>query len=48
MLATLRVDGAVDTEIFAVFVSQVLVPALQPGEVVLLANLPVPQASTIE
>jgi len=48
MIATMSVDGAVDTEIFDVFVSQVLVPALQPGDVVLLDNLTVHHASTIE
>jgi transposase len=42
------VDGAVDTEIFAIFVRQVLIPALQPGARVLLDNLAVPPASTIE
>ena len=47
MMATMSVDGAVDTEVFDVFVNQVLVPALQPGEVVLLDNLTVHHASTI-
>ena len=48
MIATMSVDGAVDTEIFNIFVHQVLVPALQPGDVVLLDNLTVHHASTIE
>jgi transposase len=48
MIAAMSVDGAVDTEIFDSFVSQVLVPALQPGDVVLLDNLTVHHASTIE
>ncbi len=48
MIAAMSVDGAVDTEVFDIFVSQVLVPALQPGDVVLLDNLTVHHASTIE
>lgn len=48
MIATMSVDGAVDTEVFDIFVSQVLVPALQPGDVVLLDNLTVHHASRIE
>jgi transposase len=48
MIATMSVDGAVDTEVFDIFVSQVLVPALQPGDVVLLDNLTVHHASIIE
>jgi transposase len=48
VIATMSVEGAVDTEIFNIFVSQVLVPALQPGEVVVLDNLSVHHASMIE
>lgn len=48
MIATMSVEGAVDTETFDTFVSQVLVPAMQPGEVVVLDNLAVHRASTIE
>lgn len=48
MIATMSVDGAVDTEIFNIFVTQVLVPALQPGDVVVLDNLSVHHASLIE
>jgi transposase len=47
MVATMSVEGAVDTETFDAFVSQVLGPALQPGEVVVLDNLAVHHASTI-
>jgi transposase len=47
MIATMSVDGAVDTAVFDTFVSQVLVPTLQPGDVVLLDNLTVHHASTI-
>jgi transposase len=48
MIATMSVEGAVDTETFDIFVSQVLVSALQPGDVVVLDNLAVHHASTIE
>lgn len=48
MIATMSVEGAVDTEVFDTFVTQVLVPALRPGEVVFLDNLSVHHASTIE
>ncbi len=48
MIATMSVEGAVDTAIFDIFVSQILSPALQPGDVVVLDNLAVPHASTIE
>jgi len=48
VIATMSVEGAVDTEIFNIFVSQVLVPALQPGEVVGLDNLSVHHASMSE
>jgi transposase len=48
MVAALSVEGAVDTDVFDVFVRQVLVPALTPGDVVLLDNLNVHHASCIE
>jgi len=48
MTATMSVEGAVDTEVFNVFVTQILVPTLQPGDVVLLDNLKVHQVSNIE
>jgi transposase len=48
VIAAMSVDGAVDTETFDVFVSQVLVPALQPGDVILWDNLRVHHASTIK
>jgi transposase len=48
MIAAMSVEGAGDTESFDIFVSQVLVPALQPGDVVLLDNLSVHHASRIE
>jgi transposase len=48
MVAALSVEGAVDTDVFDVFVRRVLVPALTPGDVVLLDNLNVHHASSIE
>ena len=47
MVATLSVEGAVDTDIFDVFVRRVLVPVLRPGDIVLLDNLSVHHASCI-
>jgi transposase len=47
-VATLSVEGAVDTEIFEVFVTEVLTPALRPGDMVLLDNLQGQRASDIE
>jgi transposase len=46
-VAALRIEGAVDTDVFEVFVRQVLVPALRPGDIVLLDNLSVHPASCI-
>ena len=48
LVAAMSVDGAVDTDVFNVFVERVLVPVLRPGDVVLLDNLSVHHASKIE
>jgi transposase len=48
LVAALSIEGAVDTAVFDVFVRRVLVPALRPGDVVLLDNLTVHHASCIE
>jgi len=48
MVAALSIEGAVDTDVFDVFVRRLLVPALRPGDVVLLDNLNVHHASCIE
>lgn len=48
MVAAMTVEGAVDTETFDIFVQRILVPALQPEDIVLLDNLGVPHASCIE
>jgi transposase len=41
MTATAVFDGPIDTATFRAYVDQVLVPALRPGDVVVLDNLPV-------
>jgi hypothetical protein len=38
-IATMSVDGAVDTAIFNIFVTQILLPVLHPGDGVVLDNL---------
>ena len=48
MLATMSVEGAIDTEVFDVFIRRVLGPTLRPGDIVRLDNLSVPHASCIE
>lgn len=48
MVAALSGEGAVDTDVFEVVVRRVLVPALTPGDGVLLDNLNVHHASCIE
>lgn len=47
-IATMSVDGAVDTAIFNIFVTQILLPVLHPGDGVVLDNLSVHHASLIE
>ena len=37
--ACMTVDGATDTEVFRTYVSEVLVPKLRPGDVVVMDNL---------
>jgi transposase len=39
VLATLLFEGATDTPAFQTYVEQVLIPALRPGDIVLLDNL---------
>ena len=47
MQAPWTVDGAMDPAAFLVYVREVLGPTLQPGQIVVLDNLAVHQASTI-
>jgi len=37
--AAMTIDAATDTDVFAAFVEQVLVPTLRPGQVVIMDNL---------
>jgi transposase len=37
--ACMTIDGATDTDVFRVYVSQVLAPLLRPGDVVVMDNL---------
>jgi transposase len=39
--APMTVEGSVDTEIFLVYLKEVLVPTLEPGDIVVMDNLPV-------
>ena len=46
--APMTVEGAVDTEVFRVYVEQVLGPTLKPGDIVVMDNLAVHKVSGIE
>lgn len=46
--ATMTVEGAVDTEVFNVYVREVLGPALEAGDILVLDNLTAHRASQIE
>ena len=48
MVAPFSIEGAVDTLVFDAYVSKLLLPQLRGGDIVLLDNLPVHQASQIE
>jgi transposase len=45
--AAMTLEGALDSDAFAAFVAQVLVPALRPGQVVILDNLSVHKRADI-
>ncbi len=36
--ACMTIEGATDTEVFRVYVEQVLLPALRPGDIVVMDN----------
>ena len=40
IVASASVDGATDTELFVTFIGEGLAPALKPGQVVVMDNLP--------
>ena len=46
--ATMTIEGAVDTDVFNVYVKEVLGPTLEDGDVVVLDNLSAHRASIIE
>jgi transposase len=46
--ATMTVEGAVDTEVFNVYVREVLGPVIKPGDILVLDNLAAHRASQIE
>jgi transposase len=48
LVAPFSIAGAVDTLVFDAYVSKLLLPQLRRGDIVLLDNLPVHQASQIE
>ena len=45
--AQFTVNAATDTEIFEVFVQQILVPGLRPGDVVIWDNLPAHKSANV-
>ena len=48
LVATMSLEGAVDTLAFNAYINEVLAPELKPGDVVILDNLNVHKASQIE
>src|SRR3972149_2833244 len=48
MTDSLIIEGAVTTPVFEAFVEQILLPTLQPGDVVVLDNLVVHKSSRVE
>lgn len=48
LIATMTLEGAVDTPAFNAYLNEVLAPKLKPGDVVILDNLNVHKASRVE
>jgi transposase len=48
LVATMTLEGAVDTPAFNAYINEVLAPRLEPGDVVILDNLNVHKASQVE
>lgn len=48
LVATMTLEGAVDTPAFDAYIREVLAPKLEPGDVVILDNLNVHKASQVE
>jgi transposase len=47
LLASLRVEGAANTEVFLTYLDKVLCPALRPGQTVVMDNLSVHKATAV-
>ena len=47
MIAPYVLDGAVNAELFTAYIQQVLVPTLQPGDIVIMDNLPVHKVTAL-
>ena len=47
LTSTMSIDGSVDGDVFAIYVEQVLGPALRPGDVVVMDNLNVHKGPAI-
>ena len=45
--AAVTVDGAVDAEIFGIYIRDILAPQLRPGDVLVLDNLPAHKAPSV-
>lgn len=48
IVASASFDGATDTELFVTFVREALVPALKPGQVVVMDNLPAHRSPQVD
>jgi len=48
IVASMSFDAATDTELFVTFVRESLVPVLQPGQVVVMDNLPAHKSSQVD
>lgn len=46
--AAMTVDAATDTDVFGAFVTQILVPTLRPGQIVIMDNLAAHKVDWIE
>jgi transposase len=47
VLASMRIEGAANTEVFLTYLEQVLCPALRPGQVAVMDNLNVHKAAAV-
>jgi transposase len=47
VLASMRIEGSTNTEVFLTYLERVLCPALHPGQVVVMDNLNVHKAAAV-